>query len=87
MRDSTYKVLEAVAKEPRSWTELVRATGLTEPGLFKVLKDMKVKGIIVEIKGKSPAGAETKKYTISKKASELQIFQAAKLLKKKLESL
>jgi len=39
MRDSTYKVLEAISSGPKSWSELVRATGLTEPGLLKVLKE------------------------------------------------
>jgi len=87
MRDSTYKVLEAVCKAAKGWSELVQATGLTEPGLLKVLKEMQSKGILVEVKGKSPTGANTKKYGLSKKATELRIYQTAKLLKKKLELL
>ncbi len=87
MRDSTYKVLEAVHKEPRSWSELVEASGLTEPGLSKVLKEMKGKRIVVEVPGKSPTGATTKKYGVSPKARELKIFETAKSLKKKLEML
>ena len=87
MRDSTYKVLDAIAKTPRSWSELVRATGLTEAGLFKVLEEMKRKGLIAEVEGKSPTGAKNKKYCLSKKAAELRIYQTARLLKKKLETL
>ena len=87
MRDSTYKVLEAVNKEPRSWSELVKATELTEPGLLKVLREMQQKRILIEVQGKSKTGAKNKKYALSKKASELRIYQTAKLLKKKLAAL
>ncbi|MFH1200132.1 MAG: hypothetical protein V1708_03635 [Candidatus Micrarchaeota archaeon] len=87
MRDSTYKVLQATHKEPRSWSELVVATGLTEPGLSKVLKEMKAKRIVAEVPGKSPTGAPTKRYGVSPKARELRIYETAKALKKKLDML
>lgn len=87
MRDSTYRILEAVNKEPKSWSELIEDTGLTDPGLFKALKEMKRHGMIVQVAGKSPSGAATKRYALSPKATDLKIFQAAKLLKRKLEKL
>ena len=87
MRDSTYRVLEAIHKEPKSWSELVAATQLTEPGLSKVLKEMKGRKIVIEITGKSPTGAATKRYGLSHKAEKLKIFETAKLLKKKLHEL
>jgi len=87
MRDSTYKILEAINKTPKRWAELVKATGMTEPGLLKALKELKKRRIIEEAKGKSPSGAETKKYGLSQKARELRVYETAKLLKKKLESL
>lgn len=87
MRDSTYKVLEAVSREPKGWAELVRATGLTEPGLLKVLNEMKIRRILVEVAGKSETGKPTKKYALSERAESLRLFQTAKLLKKKLEQL
>ena len=87
MRDSTYKVLDAIYKNPKSWSELVKATGLTEAGLLKVLKEMQNKRLITEVKGVSPRGAKTKKYGLSEKAKDLRIYETAKLLKKKLEML
>ena len=87
MRDSTYRVLEAIIREPKGWSELVRSTAMTEPGLLKVLKEMKQRRIVVEIEGRSETGARTKKYGLSKKAKELRIYQTAKLLKKKLDAL
>ena len=87
MRDSTYSVLEALSKGPKTWSELVRATKLTEPGLLKVLKEMQAKHIVAEVLGTSPAGARTKKYALSKKAITLRVYATAKLLKKKLELL
>lgn len=86
MRDSTFRVLEAVAKGPKSWSELVRLTGLTEPGLFKILAELKRTKIITEIKI-STTGVRTKRYAMSDEAKALRIYPTAKLLKKKLEKL
>lgn len=40
MRDSAYSILDAISSEPKSWSELVKITGLTESGLLKLLKEM-----------------------------------------------
>jgi DNA-binding IclR family transcriptional regulator len=87
MRDSTYRILEAVSKAPKAWTELVRASGLTEAGLSKALSELKRIRLIEEVEATSPAGAKVKKYAISKKAKKLKIYETAKSLKKKLELL
>lgn len=87
MRDSTYRLLESLHSGPKSWTELLEATRLSEPGLLKALKELKSKRIVVEVQAFSKTGAKTKRYDLSPKAKFLRIYQAARLLRNKLEKL
>lgn len=87
MRDSTYSVLETLVEKPKGWKELKDATGLTDGGLQKVLKELVKSNVVEEVLVENPYGLKQKKYVITSKAKKERIFEKAKELKEALERL
>ena len=85
MRDSSYKVIEALLVSSRTWTELKTAASLTDGGLQKVLKELISLGLVEEKLEKTKTGLKAKKYFLSTRAKKEKIYQKAKDLKDSLE--
>lgn len=85
MRDSSYKVIEALLGGSKSWTELKSAAELTDGGLQKVLKEIIRLRLVEEKLEKTGTGIKAKRYFLSKKAEKEKIYQKAKELKDSLE--
>jgi len=85
MRNSTYSILGALIEKPKGWKELKEATGLTDGGLQKILRELIKMNLLEEILAENPYGLKQKKYTITKKAKKEQIYEKAKELKESLE--
>ena len=88
MRESTYKVLEALSKGARTWTQLKDYSGLTDGGIQKVVKELVNRGIVEEqLFKKKDSNLKEKRYTLSKRAEEEKIYEKAKALRDALERL
>ena len=85
MRDSSYKVLEALISEKCTWTAIKDSAKLSDGGLQKVLRDLVKNGIVDEDLKKGESGLKTKIYKISQKAKKERIYEKAKELKESLE--
>jgi len=87
MRDSSYKVMEALLVKKSSWTELKTHAGLTDGGLQKVLRELIKTGIIEEKLAETTTGIKAKRYYLTEKAKKEKIYEKAKELKESLERL
>lgn len=87
MRDSTYSVLETLTENPKTWTELKEAVGLTDGGLQKVLKELLKMNIITEILISTERDFKAKKYALTAAAKKEKIYEKAKGLKTSLDKL
>jgi len=85
MRDSSYRVMEALISGKDSWTEIKEHAGLTDGGLQKVLRELIRTGIIEEGLEKMASGIKAKRYYLSKKAKKEKIYEKARELKESLE--
>lgn len=85
MRDSTYSVLETLTENPKGWTELKEATGLTDGGLQKVLKEMLKRNLVEEKLISKKTGFKEKKYALTFKAKKERVYKKARDLKESLE--
>jgi len=85
MRDSSYRVMEALKQGKGTWTEIREHAKLTDGGLQKVLKALIQTGIVEEKLEKTETGIKAKRYYLSKKATKEKIYEKAKDLKESLE--
>ncbi len=85
MRDSSYKVMEALLAGKASWTDLKGHAGLTDGGLQKVLRELIKTKIVEEGLEETPTGIKAKRYYLSPKAKKEKIYEKAKELKESLE--
>lgn len=84
MRESSFRVLEALKSGPKGWTELKTAASLTDGGLQKVLKQLVEMRLVEEKLLAKKTGLKEKKYCLSKKAADERIFEKALSLKNSL---
>lgn len=88
MRESTYKVLEAINSGPKTWTELKRYTGLTDGGIQKVVKELVNRSILEEkLFKKEEGGLKEKRYILTARAKKEKLYEKAKDLRESLERL
>lgn len=85
MRDSSYRVMEALQSNKSSWSEIRDYAELTDGGLQKVLKELIKSNIIEEKLEATATGMKAKRYYLSKKATKEKIYEKAKQLKESLE--
>lgn len=85
MRDSSYKVIEALIAGNSTWTDLKEHADLTDGGLQKVLRELIKNGLVEEGLEKTATGIKAKRYYLSQKAKKEKIYEKAKELKESLE--
>lgn len=85
MRESSFKVLEALQDGAKGWTELKMAANLTDGGLQKVLRQLIIMRLIEEKLVNTKTGLKEKKYGVSTKARKERVYQKAFDLKQSLE--
>jgi predicted transcriptional regulator len=87
MRDSSYRVMEALISGKDSWSEIRDYAKLTDGGLQKILKELIKTNIVEERLQKTESGIKAKRYYLSKKAEKEKIYEKSKELKESLERL
>ncbi len=85
MRDSSYKVIEALIAGKSTWTDIKGHADLTDGGLQKVLRELIKNGLVEEGLEKTSTGIKAKRYYLSTKAKKEKIYEKAKELKESLE--
>ncbi|HLC93367.1 MAG TPA: hypothetical protein VJH23_06705 [archaeon] len=88
MRDSTFKILEALSQDAKTWTQLKDFSSLTDGGVQKIVKELINRGAIEEkLFKKQGSELKEKRYALTDNAKKEKIFEKAKALKEALNRL